>query len=164
MKIIAKSSQTHPKSCFWWLWGAVVMSWAVLARSWSILASPWGDLGTSWGRSLQKSWKSKNWRQYNVFATFLESEGSGWSLFGTVLSDLGHKFGYLGPSWRQVVLFFARCWYKDGEDEQDKRLDSILCWSWLHFGRQGVWDLAWHGTERARKVSNLWQRSPQSNA
>ena len=122
-----------------------MMSWGAFRRQlgpkrvprWSKLDSKWpsgdhlgrpvNDFWESWERSLQKSRKAKNKRQYNVLALFSWSGVSGWSLLVAMLSDVGHNFGDFTDFWRQVVTFLPRCCRKDGEDE-------LRYASWLHLG------------------------------
>ena len=93
----------------------------------SKLAPEWSsgcDLGShspdfkGLGTNLQKNHGSqKSNDSTTVFAIFSSLGGSGWTLSGTILGDLGHKFGYLGRSWPQVGNFWASCWHKDGDIE-----------------------------------------------
>ena len=115
------------------------------------------------GSDLRKNRESQKTNDPTTFLLhFWALGGCGWSLLGTVLGDLGYKFGHLGRFGPQVGIFLATCWHKDGEDE-------LRYASWLHLGLvlARFWSpgrvrpgLAWNGKSEKGKQP-LAKKSPK---
>ena len=110
MKIIAKSSQTHPKSCFWRLWGAVVTSWAVLALSLRHLGAVLARLGAIFDANLDPRWRPN---------------GPSWA-----------QDGHLDAIWRAMLLILAGLWGDLCRNRKSLKTDDSTTFL-LHFWSLG---------------------------
>ena len=78
-----------------------------LEAIWEAILRSLGGLG---GDLSKNSRSVKNERPYSVLASFWTLGRSSWRVLGSILGDLGDKLESLGPSWRQIGIFLARCW------------------------------------------------------